>query len=63
MEPKKIVVILGIILSIIIMLQNTQAVTIKLLFWDLNFPLIVMIILTTLIGFVTGYLINSIKAK
>jgi len=63
MEPKKIIFVLALILAIILMLQNTRAVTITLLFWDINLSLIVLILLTTLIGFVLGYLINSLKSK
>ena len=63
MEAKKLIFVLGVILAIVIMLQNTHTVTVTLLLWDFNLSLILLILLTTLIGFVLGYLVNSFKSK
>jgi uncharacterized integral membrane protein len=62
MEPKKIVFVLAIILAIFIILQNTYTVTLTLLFWDFEISLILLVLLTMLIGFVLGYLVNSFRS-
>ncbi|MEE9555370.1 MAG: lipopolysaccharide assembly protein LapA domain-containing protein [candidate division Zixibacteria bacterium] len=63
MEAKKVIFVLAVILAIVIMFQNTHMVTVTLLLWDFDLSLILLILLTTLIGFVLGYLVNSFKPK
>ena len=63
MEGKKIIFALVVIPAIVIMLQNTHTVIVTLLLWDFNLSLILLILLTTSIGFVLGYLVNSFKSK
>jgi len=63
MEARKIIFLAAIILAIIIMLQNTQIVTVTLLFWKINLSKIVLIVIALLVGFVMGYLVNSLKAS
>jgi len=42
------------ILLLIVFFQNTQVVSLKLLFWDISMSRVIWLILFTLIGFVIG---------
>lgn len=54
-----LIIILGII--IIISVQNTQIISLKILFWEFNFPLIVLLFIIILISFIAGKLHTKIK--
>ena len=57
MKAKNIVILVLIDLFLIILVQNTQVVTLRLLFWKIDVSQIIMVPLTMLIGFVIGYLV------
>ena len=57
MKAKNIVILVLIGLFLIILVQNTQVVTLRLLFWKIDVSQIIMVPLTMLIGFVIGYLV------
>jgi uncharacterized integral membrane protein len=44
------------------MLQNTQTVTVHLLFWQILLPQILLIFLVLLAGLVIGYLLATLKS-
>lgn len=56
MKPKTIIVLILIGLALIIILQNTEVVTLRFLFWDLAMSRIILIPLLMLVGFVLGYI-------
>ena len=60
MKPKTIIIIVLVILITILSLQNTQPVIFKILFWEPDFPLIILIFIAIGIGFITGYITNSV---
>ena len=57
MQAKTIVVLVLIGLFLIILVQNTQVVTLRLLFWKLGMSQIVLVPLTMLIGFIIGFIV------
>jgi uncharacterized integral membrane protein len=57
MKPMTIVILVLVALFVIILVQNTQVVTLRLLFWKLGMSQIILVPLTMLIGFIIGYLI------
>lgn len=59
MRPKTIGALILAGFSLIVMLQNTQTVTLRLLFWQIVLPQIVLIFLVLLIGFLLGYVAAS----
>ena len=61
MKPKTVIIWIVIILILIVLFQNTQAVTLRLLFWELSISQIFLIPLTLLIGFGFGYLVGRIR--
>ena len=55
MTPKIIVFLVLAALFIIILIQNTHLVTLRLFFWKIGMSQIILIPLTMAIGFVVGY--------
>ena len=63
MKPKAIFLLICGVLLLIILLQNTQVVSIRLLFWKISMSRIIFLPLVTLIGFVIGYFIGRTYRK
>ncbi len=57
MKPITIVILVLVALFVIILVQNTQVVTLRLLFWKLGMSQIILVPLTMLIGFIIGYIV------
>jgi uncharacterized integral membrane protein len=57
MKPKIIVLLVLAALFIIILIQNTHVVTLRLFFWKIGMSQIILIPLTMLIGLVIGYIV------
>lgn len=60
MKPKTIIIIVLVILLTILSMQNTQPVIFKILLWEPDFPLIILIFIAIGIGFIAGYIANSV---
>jgi uncharacterized integral membrane protein len=60
MKPMTIVILVLVALFVIILIQNTQVVTLRLLFWKLGMSQIILVPLTMVIGFIIGYLVAKI---
>jgi len=63
MRPKFIVVLVLIALLLIILIQNTQVVTLRLFFWKVGMSQIILIPLTMAIGFVVGFVVSKVTGK
>jgi len=63
MKPKLIVVLVLIALFVIVLIQNTQVVTLRLFFWKIGMSQIILIPLTMLIGFVVGYIVTRVTGN
>jgi uncharacterized integral membrane protein len=50
-------------LILVIILQNTQVVTLQLFFWNFEMSRIVLIVLTLVFGFVIGYVVARLTAS
>ena len=58
MKPKNIaLVVLGVLL-LVVLLQNTQVVSIRFLFWKLSMSRIILLPLIMLIGFIIGFFVG-----
>ena len=57
MKPKIIVLLVLAVLFIIILIQNTHVVTLRLFFWKIGMSQIILTPLTMLIGLVIGYIV------
>jgi len=63
MRPKFIVLLVLIALFLIILIQNTQVVTLRLFFWKVGMSQIILIPLTMAIGFVVGFVVSKVTGK
>lgn len=63
MKLKTIIILILVALFVVIAIQNTQAVTIQILFWKINMSRIIFIPLLMLLGFVIGFLAAQVMKK
>ena len=63
MTPKAWVILVIAILILVVMLQNIGYVGVQILLWHIEIPLVLLILLTVVIGFIIGYLLSSISPK
>lgn len=63
MKPKTYVMLAIAVLILIVMLQNLDSVYVQILFWYFSLPLIVLILIATVVGFIIGYFISSVSPK
>lgn len=59
MKLKVAFLLAGIVLGITILLQNTQVVTLRLLFWHVSMSQIILVPIILVIGFIIGFLIGK----
>ena len=57
MAPKTIALLTAAILFLIILLQNTQVVSLRLFFWDISMSRIILLPLVLFIGFIIGFIV------
>jgi uncharacterized integral membrane protein len=63
MKPKNIIVLILVVLSLVILIQNTHVVIFRVLFWKIAVSQIILIFLTMLIGFVIGFIVSKMTRK
>jgi uncharacterized integral membrane protein len=63
MKPKILIITIAILLLLVILVQNTQVVTLRLFFWEVSMSQIILISLTLLIGFVIGFIVTTVLSK
>jgi uncharacterized integral membrane protein len=62
MKAKTIVVLVLIGLFIIILVQNAQVVTLRLLFWEFGMSQIILLPLALIIGFILGFIVAKVMS-
>lgn len=60
---KRILLGVLVIVLLVIVFQNSQTVTVKLLFLNTSMPLIVILAITALIGAAVGYLLPAVRQR
>ena len=63
MKPKAIVVTVLIVLCLIVLLQNTQVVTMRFFFWEVSVSRILLLPLLIIVGFIIGYVTAKLEKK
>jgi putative membrane protein len=63
MRPKTIIILILLLFCLVILIQNTQVVTLRVLFWHITMSRILLIPLLLVIGFVVGYLMAAVKGR
>ena len=58
-NTKFVIISVFIILATVIIIQNTATVNLKMLFWNFEASLIVLLILVLLIGVIIGYVLTK----
>ena len=59
-KPKIIIALVSIAILLVILIQNTQVVTLQLLFWEISMSQILLTSFTLLIGLVSGYIVAKV---
>ena len=59
-RPKIIVAGVLALLLLILVIQNTEVVTVTLLFWNFEMSRVILILLATMTGFICGYLVTRL---
>jgi len=62
-NAKLVTIIVLLILTSVIIYQNTAPVNLKILFWGFEASLIILVLLVFLIGIIIGYFLNKIVGK
>lgn len=55
MNTQKLVISLAAVLGVVVLLQNTQVVTLRFLFWRISMSQIILLVLLSALGFLAGY--------
>jgi len=62
-KARKIIIVLLVVLTVIVILQNTQAVDTKLLFLTVTMPRALLLMVTFLCGLAMGYVLSDFRFK
>jgi uncharacterized integral membrane protein len=62
-NPKFITTVGLVVLFLILLIQNTQAVSVKIYFWEISMPQIILIVAVLLIGFIAGYVAARVTGR
>ena len=63
MNAKNIVIIILVALFVLFVVQNTQTVDVRLLFWTVSMSRALMLLGTLLIGLIAGWLLGRAQRK
>ena len=63
MKPKTITVLVLVALFLVILIQNTQVVTLRVFFWKVGMSQIILIPLSIAIGFVIGLIVSRVTGN
>jgi uncharacterized integral membrane protein len=63
MKPKWIITLILVFLMMVLFLQNNQVVTYRFLFWEVGISQLVLLPLTTLIGFIIGLIVGKLTGS
>lgn len=62
MNPRVILAVALALLLLVFVIQNTEIVTVTLLFWDVELSLVVLILLASATGFICGYVVARFRS-
>ncbi len=63
MRPKTIILMILLLLCLVILVQNTQVVTLQVFFWHITMSRILLIPILILIGFIIGCLAAVLRRR
>lgn len=59
-RPKVVLLVVLVVLMLILVVQNTEPVSVQVLLWEFTMSRVILILLTTLIGFLGGFLVAKL---
>ncbi|MFB0566288.1 MAG: LapA family protein [Candidatus Aminicenantaceae bacterium] len=63
MKPKTIIILIIVILSFIVIIQNTEIVSLQLFFWKLSMSRVIFMVILIFIGSVLGFIVSRMLRK
>jgi len=63
MKPKTIIILVLIVLAIVIVIQNSEMVTLQLFFWKIMMSRIIFMVGLLVVGFALGFLVAKMTQK
>ena len=63
MSPKTIIILVLIVLAIVIVIQNSEMVTLQLFFWKIMMSRIIFMVGLLVVGFALGFLVAKMTQK
>lgn len=63
MKPKTIIILVLIVLTIVIVIQNSEMVTLQLFFWKIMMSRIIFMVGLLVVGFALGFLVAKMTQK
>lgn len=60
MSPRLVGILVGAVLYLILVAQNTEVATFKFFFWEVTMPRVILLTLMALLGFVVGLLSGGV---
>ncbi len=63
MKPKTIIILVLMVLAVVIVIQNSQMVTLQLFFWKIMMSRIIFIVGLLVVGFSLGFLVAKMTHK
>ena len=63
LQAKVVVVAILAILLVVLVVQNTEVMVVHILFWDLEMSRVVLILLSTVVGFAGGFIVAKMTGR
>ena len=63
MKKKFIVILVLIGLLLILIIQNTQNVSLNIFFWNIMMPQVILVLILFVLGFLIGFLVAKMKSS
>ncbi|NIM65441.1 MAG: DUF1049 domain-containing protein [Candidatus Latescibacteria bacterium] len=63
MKFKLVVFLILAVLILIVILQNMENIAFQILFWEINMPVVILVLLSILVGFAFGLLAKRTSSK
>ncbi|RJP56388.1 MAG: LapA family protein [Deltaproteobacteria bacterium] len=63
MKIKTIIILVLVALLVIFLLQNTEVIEVRFLFWQISMSRIVLLFSTLIVGLITGWFLSILTSK
>jgi len=63
MKPKLIAIAAFAALALIVLIQNTNVIRVRLLFWSVEMSQVILVLLMLIIGFILGFAVAKLSGR